>query len=219
MDGFARRHCPTDARSIGTWLRDLQSSVTSPHATYIGTDIEPELFPAQLPPGTLLIAHDLTKPWPRDWHASFDLVHQRLALAGAGPNFPQQDAVANIAALVRPGGWIELVELDIDEPNPKDAGPALREFIQLLREIFTLVGLGGNFALKLRGWLKAAGLEDVQERFVDCPAGARSRNADLAAKSINGSYGAVEPLVAMAKSEFLFSNCSFSNPPEDHLCI
>ena len=154
-----------------------------------------------------LVAHDLTKPWPSDWHASFDLVHQRLALAAVGPNFSQQDAVANIAALVKPGGWIELVELDIDEPNSKDAGPALREFIQLLREIFTLVGLGGNFARKLRGWLEAAGLEQVEERLVDFPAGARSRTADLAAKSINGSCSAVEPLVAVAKSEFLLSSC------------
>ena len=116
-----------------------------------------------------------------------------------------QDVVANLAALVAPGGWLELVELDIDEP-PADAaaasqGPALRDFIRLLREIFTLVGMGGNFAHKMLGWLDAAGLEAVEERVVDCPAGARSPNADLAAKSINGTCGAVEPLVAMAKSE------------------
>jgi len=79
-----------------------------------------------------------------------------------------QDVVANLVGLVKPGGWIELVEPDVG--GPKDSGPALRE-------IFTLGGMGGNFALKMRGWLEAAGLEAVEQRFVDCPAGARNARA------------------------------------------
>jgi hypothetical protein len=147
-----------------------------------------------------LLAHDFTKPWPNDWHASFDLVHQRLGLAGSGP-MPMQDVVTNLAGLVKPGGWIELVELDIG--SPKDAGPALTDFIQLLREIFTLIGLGGNFTLKMRELLKTAGLEDVEERFVDFKVGAKSSRPDLVAKSINGTCDAIDPLIATAKSESL----------------
>jgi gliotoxin biosynthesis N-methyltransferase len=152
------------ATADGTWLRDLQSSTSTPNTAYIGTDIEAELFPSEIPVGITLFAHDITKPWPVDWHNSFDLVHQRLGLAGSGPH-PIQDVVTNLVGLAKPGSWIELVELDIDEP--KHAGPALRDFIQLLREVFTLVGMGGNFAPKMRGWLEAAGLEAVEERFVD----------------------------------------------------
>ena len=98
-----------------------------------------------------------------------------------------QDVVAN------------LVKLDVG--GPKDSGPVLRE-----REIFTLGGMGGNFALKLRGWLEAAGLEAVEQRFVDCPAGARNARADLVVKSINGICGAIGPLIARVKSKtsFLF---------------
>ena len=145
------------ATADGTWLRDLQSSIPkSVDHTYIGTDIEPELFPSQLPAGMTLLAQDVTKPWPADWPKSFDLVHQRLGLAGSSPT-PIPDVVTNLIGLVKPGGWIELVELDIDEPQ--DAGPALREFIRLLREVFTLTGMGGNFASKMRGWLEAVGLE------------------------------------------------------------
>jgi hypothetical protein len=93
-----------------------------------------------------------------------------------------------------------LVELDVG--GPKNSGP-------VLREIFTLGGMGGNFTLKLRGWLEAAGLEAVEQRLVDCPAGARNARADLVAKSINGICGAVGPLIAMAKGKtsFLFVRC------------
>jgi hypothetical protein len=186
------------ATADGTWLRDLQSSIpTSVDRTYIGTDIEPELFPSQLPAGMTLPAQDVTKPWPADWQNSFDLVHQRLGLAGSGPT-PIPDVVTNLIRLVKPGGWIELVELDIDEPQ--DAGPALHKFIRLLREIFTLAGMGGNFASKMRGWLEAAGLEQVEARFVDGKAGVRNPKPELVGKSINGSCDAIDPLVAMAKS-------------------
>lgn len=51
-----------------------------------------------------------------------------------------QDVVANLVGLVKSGVWFELVELDVG--GPKDSGPALRE-------IFTLRGMGGNFAPKL----------------------------------------------------------------------
>ena len=62
------------------------------------------------------------------------------------------------------------------------------------REIFTLGGMGGNF------------VEAVEQRFVDCPAGARNARADLVVKSINGICGAIGPLIARVKSKtsFLF---------------
>jgi hypothetical protein len=97
-----------------------------------------------------------------------------------------QDVVANL---------VGLVELDVG--GPKDSGPALRE-------IFTLGGMGGNFAPKLRGWLEAAGLEAVKRWFVDCPAGARNARADLVAKSINGICGVIDPSIAMAKSKISY---------------
>ena len=80
-----------------------------------------------------------------------------------------------------------LVKLDVG--GPKDSGPVLRE-----REIFTLGGMGGNF------------VEAVEQRFVDCPAGARNARADLVVKSINGICGAIGPLIARVKSKtsFLF---------------
>src|SRR3954452_10639880 len=61
-----------------------------------------------------------------------------------------------------------------------------------------------DFAPKLGGWLEAAGLEAVEQRFVDCPAGARNARADLVAKSINGICDAIDPLIPVANSNTSF---------------
>jgi hypothetical protein len=64
-----------------------------------------------------------------------------------------------------------------------------------------------DFTPKLRGWLEAAGLEAVEQRFVHCPAGARNARADLVAKSINGICDAIDPLIPVANSN-TSSHCS-----------
>src|ERR1700722_6058776 len=163
-------------RLTGTWLRDLQSSIPTSNNTYIGIDLQAELFPSQLPSGMTLVRHDFTKPWPSDWHNSFDFVHQRFGL-GASGTCPVQDVVTNLAGLVKPGGWIELVEADVD--RTQGAGPVLTEFIQLLREIFTLDGVGGSLGPKLRRWLETAGLEAVEERRVDIAIGVKNPRPEL----------------------------------------
>lgn len=45
---------------------------------------------------------------PAEWKSSFDLVHQRLAPAASGPI--QNQIVGSLGGLVRPGGWIQLIE-------------------------------------------------------------------------------------------------------------
>ena len=47
-------------------------------------------------------------------------------------------------------------------------------------------------------------MEAVEQRFIGCPAGARNARVDLVAKNINGICGAIDPLIAMAKSKTSF---------------
>lgn len=122
---------------IGRWLRDVQSSISTPH-TYIGTDIVQELFPSDLPPSITLTMQSITQPWPHEWPHSFDLAHQRFALAGAGTN-PIKDVVMNPIELVKAGGWIQLVEVDFNAP-PTNGGEATENVFRLVREIMEMVG-------------------------------------------------------------------------------
>lgn len=85
-----------------TVLKDPES------ATLIGTDIGEDRFPDPPRPGITMQVQDINKPWPESWNNTFDFVHQTLVLFQAGAK--QRDAINSLAKLVKPGGYIELME-------------------------------------------------------------------------------------------------------------
>ena len=58
-------------------------------------------------PNLRFLAADLFKP-PADWHGAFDLVHECYTLQ-ALPDAPRAEAMANIAAFLRPGGTLLVI--------------------------------------------------------------------------------------------------------------
>ena len=138
----------------------------------------------------------MNKPWPTEWHDYFDIVHQRLALVGAGPG--ARNVVKNLTELVKPGGWIQLIEGEniIDETD----GPAMHDFLKLMKDVFTLMGAEVTFAKNMSGWLKAIGFEHVQERLVDVYMGASNKDPQLAQQGVNSTSVACGGLVDFAKS-------------------
>lgn len=186
--------------TVGTWLRDLQASNSAEHS-YYGIDLVAELFPPNLPEGLTLKQQSFLDPWPSDWYGAFDLVHERFGLAGAGTS-PIKDVLREFAALLKTGGYLEVVEMDTD---PVDGnGPAGNEFLQLMKEIFALGGMGANFSRNLKGWLGDIGMDNVEERAVRLQMGVRATHPDLVPKSISGVCGSVTPLVAVANSKEYF---------------
>lgn len=180
------------ATADGTWLRDLRSSVLPAEHTYFGNDIEPELFPDD-PQGMEFFRQNIVDPWPDALKGSFDLVHQRLGLAGSHPMKPG-DVIANLAGLVKPGGWLQLVELD-SFTSPA-TGPALTDVLRLMKEMFLLIGLG-DYINDMKAAAERAGLRNVQEHKILCEVGALAK-PELREKSANGMISAVAPLVAAA---------------------
>ena len=105
----------------------------------------------------------MVDPWPASLQNSFDLVHSRYSLAGAG-TYPLRKVVEAEVGLLKPGGWIQLEEMDLArtiQVNPN--GPAAQDTYVLLSEIFRILGAGDGFASKIKGWLIETGLVDVQE--------------------------------------------------------
>jgi hypothetical protein len=149
-----------------------------------------------------LVKQSFLDPWPSEWKGAFDLVHQRFALAGAG-QVPLSKVIENCASLCKPGGWIELVELNVKTSLP-GTGPANDTLIRLMREIFSAVGVGGDFAFRLKSLLEGAGLERVEERRVQFQVGAKAK-PDLVQKSINGVCKSVVPLTAAARCKFTWN--------------
>jgi gliotoxin biosynthesis N-methyltransferase len=190
-----------DNSGLGIWLQDLrkQAGPVADEQTYIGTDLVEDLFPKPRPHGIEFKKQSITEPWPTEWKESFDLVHQRQVLGFCG-NFSLEQAVANLCALAKPGGWVELVELDCDQ-SLLEEGTAAHEFFRLLEQIWKIKKMGGNFGPNLKEWMENAGLEDVQVDVLQCKVGAKAK-PELKQASINGAAGAGPMIVAMARSKF-----------------
>jgi len=114
----------------------------------------------------------MTEKWPVDWEQTFDLVHSRMALPGVGMT-PLEDAIKAMISLVKPGGWIQLVEMEWDG---WDVGPAGATFHDAGRDLFSMVshGQGVDLREKLVPILKDAGLEKIHHEIFKVSYGAKA---------------------------------------------
>jgi SAM-dependent methyltransferase len=101
--------------------------------------------------------------------ARFDLVHQRLLVA-AVPVASWPSLVADLVRVARPGGWVELVEVAW---KVERAGPATERLLALTREMSASRGLDATGAVfdSVDGYLRKAGLVNVERREISCPLG------------------------------------------------
>ena len=183
------------ATADGRWLRDVSSHLTAPYQL-VGTDIVAGYFPAQRPAHTELLLQDIASPWPEEMRGSFDLVHQRLALPGCGTH-PMRAAVEGLLGLMKPGGWIQLIEAD--HSGPASEGVAMRESFRLIKELFRGIGVDDVYARALRGWLEEMGMEEVREKVLDVRLGAANEDAGLAIKGTRSFVLATQGLVKVAR--------------------
>lgn len=102
------------ATADGTWLRSVRDTVadTGVEHEYWGVDIEPELFPLgeDAKQGMNFLKQSFLDSWPVEMQGNFDLVHQRLGLAGSSPKKPV-DVIRGLAGLLKRGGWLQLGEI------------------------------------------------------------------------------------------------------------
>lgn len=96
----------------GRFLERFQSLYGSTGLVLDGYDISGAMFPSSTLPNITLTELDIKKPVPQELHGKYDLVHVRMIVAGMLPNeWPA--AVANVAQLLKPGGWLQWVECDM----------------------------------------------------------------------------------------------------------
>lgn len=160
------------ATGTGIFMRDMRDTTNGASNTWVGTDIEDDWFPPNEKDMTFH-HQSMTEPWPKEWEGRFDLVHSRMALPGVGTN-PLDEAVRNLIALVKPGGWIQLVEMEWCEEMMKSGGPWTQKFTQAIKELFSMVssGQGVDLREKLTPMLEAAGLVNIDYKILVTPFGA-----------------------------------------------
>jgi hypothetical protein len=167
--------------------------------TYIGIDIKQEYFPlkSEWPDNVHLQIQSITKPWPEEWAGSFDLVHQRFALPAAG-KAGTREALRGLIGLVKPGGWIQLIEAD----HSVVTGPGMGELFELIKEVFGAMDVPYDLAKDIKVMLQEGGLEQVEEALFDVPLGAKNPDVELGRKSAWAFLKGAEGLVGAAKGRF-----------------
>ena len=137
-------------------------------------------------PGALVVGFDLVAPKPgapcgcyairgNVLHrlpfadGTFDFVHQRLMMAGV-PMRAWRGVIAELARVLRPGGWLELVEGHV-APEPR--GPATERLAEMLWRLARGAGIDstGIVFRDLRDHLAGAGLHRLQRHTFALPLG------------------------------------------------
>lgn len=182
----------------GTWIRDLAATCAPVRHEFYGTDINPADFPTDPPAGTIYKAHDVNKPWPEDWNSRFDLVHQRFVLVAGGPK--QKEVLESLGELVKPGGWIQLIEAT--NVIPETCGPVMHSFVKVMNGVFKVMGADLKLTERIPEWLEGAGFIDVEDRIVPLKLGAKNPDATLARRGVFSTTSAATGLAGFAKSTF-----------------
>ncbi|KAL7823177.1 hypothetical protein V8C26DRAFT_435428 [Trichoderma gracile] len=170
--------CPLDTSSKG--LRILDSATADGHfltlvreqldhpetAELIGTDIA-ELPPLEMPSNITLTKQDILRPWPEKWEAYFDFVHQRTALSVTGDMERAVDAVRRLIALLKPGGWIQIVDTTLPLGEVEEGDKAFVKLLKLIAWSAARLGLNLTLSKSTTEILKRAGdgvLRNIGER-------------------------------------------------------
>lgn len=173
-------YCPLDkssenlrildsATAAGFWLNDVRSELTHPDsAEMTGTDIVsyPEIA-AGYPSNIRFAKQNILESWPEDWQNSFDLVHQRLVLVVAGNFDAAVKTIQRLIGLVKPGGWLQLVEYAMPYGPIELSDPPSLKLRKSIGNAFQNKGYDLTLNARLPELVEAAGgLTDIQSRNV-----------------------------------------------------
>jgi SAM-dependent methyltransferase len=149
----------------GQWGSDLAAD--HPDALIVGFDLV--AGKASRPPNYHTVHGNLLQGLPFV-DGSFDFVHQRLMTTSAIPRTAWPAVVADLVRITALGGWIELVEVQVEI---RPAGPASRKLFDLTRQVGRAAfGLDQEAIVSaLDQPLREAGLVDVERRDVPTPVG------------------------------------------------
>ncbi|KAK9424845.1 putative Methyltransferase domain-containing protein [Seiridium unicorne] len=186
----------------GRWIKDLQASSPGDHQ-YVGTDVVDSLYPNPPPVGTSFQNQSIKEPFPDPWQGKFDVVHQRLVMAAAAPEKTPVEVVKNLAGLLRPGGWLQMVEV-VTTPVISNT-PAVNQYIDMLDTLYA--NLYGHSDLnKSNLWgdlpknMEEAGLKNVSKEEILVGYGAAVQDSPVREKSLRTAVAGVPNFLAVLRA-------------------
>jgi SAM-dependent methyltransferase len=139
----------------GTWIVDVAKHVPT-GVTLYGIDIDSRMFPSPVPSNIHLSLASVVN-LPSDWTNSFNLVNQRLLIAGLTSG-QWVDALNELHRVLVPGGRVQMCEA-----GDYRAGPATKNIHKLIDALAGSRGLVSvvDCAPRIPALLKAAGFVDI----------------------------------------------------------
>ncbi|KAL8736868.1 MAG: hypothetical protein Q9181_002259 [Wetmoreana brouardii] len=131
------------------------------------------------PPKLDLRQHDIREPFPAAWSWSdcFDVIHQRLLIWGLATSAWPSVLRSQFDAL-KPGGWIQLVEVEWIDPKNPHSLPELRKHALMQQWSTSTFGMDIDIAYKIGGLLTETGFINVRKTQFAHGYGALARRPD-----------------------------------------
>ncbi|KAK9765110.1 hypothetical protein K7432_006811 [Basidiobolus ranarum] len=176
----------------GIWCKDMANEF--PNALFDGVDINDGIDAENLFPNFTFKQADIMKGLPYKDN-TFDFVFQRLLVAGmpasAWPKLCQE-----LIRVVKPGGWVEIIETDI---YFRDYGPAWKRLEPYFTAFMKKRGIDPYVVKEIPNFVKQGGLINVHHSRHISPMGISGGEIDkFMVKDLAMVFGAMKPLFVAA---------------------
>ncbi|KIK55602.1 hypothetical protein GYMLUDRAFT_230967 [Collybiopsis luxurians FD-317 M1] len=125
-----------------------------------GFDITNRQFPRNHPPNIHFSLHSVAD-LPAEWNGTFLYAHQRLMVSALSDSLWRKAASELFRVLV-PGGWLELVEIEVKSFRNLDVGPYSKKLQSLIVVLYAKKGLIVDSETYHPLLLKEAGFVDIR---------------------------------------------------------
>ncbi|CDS11807.1 hypothetical protein LRAMOSA11451 [Lichtheimia ramosa] len=173
-----------------TWTLDMAEKY--PNSTFNGTDISPRFPQTIKPPNCHFLIHNIVDPAPFP-DSTFTFIHQRLLSLGILES-EWEKALADLMRTLKPGGWIELLE--ISYAQYENAGPKVTLLMQSVVTYGKSKGLNPGAAHVLDDMLTQAGAVNISSRRVAIPLNHGGKLGDLFWDDFKDIFMALFPIVS-----------------------
>ncbi|GKT55898.1 methyltransferase domain-containing protein [Colletotrichum tofieldiae] len=184
---------PVDLTKEGLKILDMGCADVPASAQMVGADVSTAFLPTSAQGNIRYVTQDVCDPPAAALRGQFDMTHVRNVLHSTQKSGIEQ-AVANLSDTLAPGGWLQIMEMDVTPGQPKQP-QALQDLIQIIGYMFEKQGLDRHYARKIPGSMKKAGLENVTVETVECGIG-KVLGDDAAVRSSIEPFMHTIPLVA-----------------------
>jgi SAM-dependent methyltransferase len=149
-------HCLEVGAGGGALVEWLAERV-GPEGRVLAADLDPRVVEPLARPGLEVRRHDITTGPPEA--GAFDLVHARLVVEHlADP----RGAIANMAAALRPGGWLVVEDYDWTAFGGDPPDPLIERIAAGVTGFMAKGGFNPLYGRRVVSDVAAAGLEDVR---------------------------------------------------------